>query len=121
MKLSTDNGPIIVIHFLSYGRTYLAKYVFSARYTVLHIRNDVMFSASCDDVELTAYTSPQTLTSPGYPNNYENNLYCVWWITTFSPGYYITVQIDVMDLEVGYDRLIIQSQGAYNGRSCLQQ
>ena len=55
---------------------------------------------------LVATNVSQTLSSPGYPNNYENNLNCLWTIT--APwGFYVTIQIYDMDTETGYDFLYI--------------
>ncbi|KAI8478628.1 CUB and sushi domain-containing protein 3 [Branchiostoma belcheri] len=53
-----------------------------------------------------ASSTPQQLTSPGYPNNYGNNLNCRWTIQSAS-GTIIHLHFIAFSLEDGYDNLNI--------------
>ena len=47
----------------------------------------------------STFTAPSgTITSPNYPDNYDNNRECIWQIIT-SPGSSIELRIDVFDVE----------------------
>jgi len=55
--------------------------------------------------DATATSVHQTLSSPNYPNNYDNDEYCEWNIAA-DPGQ--TIQIDFIDFhtEANYDYLV---------------
>ena len=47
-----------------------------------------------------------TILSPNYPNNYGNNDFCEWTISS-PPGTSITLSLNALATENGYDRLYI--------------
>uniref|UniRef100_F6UAV6 CUB domain-containing protein n=3 Tax=Ciona intestinalis TaxID=7719 RepID=F6UAV6_CIOIN len=56
----------------------------------------------------TASATPQTLNSPGYPEKYENNMYCTWRLTAqegkqvkLTVGRFITERVDVLSIYDG--------------------
>ena len=48
--------------------------------------------------ELDATATPQTISSPGWPHNYTNNVYCKWIISA-PPGYQVKLDIPQVDTE----------------------
>ncbi|XP_048244242.1 deleted in malignant brain tumors 1 protein-like isoform X2 [Haliotis rufescens] len=58
---------------------------------------------SCERSRLNASTSmPGYLTSPGYPNNYKNNVACIWTIAA-AVGY--KIKVEILYLSVQYSTL----------------
>ncbi|XP_050541159.1 sushi, von Willebrand factor type A, EGF and pentraxin domain-containing protein 1 [Daktulosphaira vitifoliae] len=56
---------------------------------------------------LRATSQPQTLTSPGFPNNYPGGLECLYMITA-QVGRIITLEIESLDLEQNRDFILIR-------------
>ena len=54
------------------------------------------------------------LQSPNYPNNYYNNLDCFWLIQTFAAGHVIQIKTIDVNLETGFDSVIIYDGGSKN-------
>jgi len=53
----------------------------------------------------TAIFVPQTLSSPNYPNNYNNDDYCEWYITA-EPDQPIHIDFTFFYTEENYDYLV---------------
>lgn len=53
------------------------------------------------------------ITSPGYPGNYPDNAYCVWYLSV-PAGYGMLMQIMEMDTEENYDFLDVYNGGSPN-------
>ncbi|XP_078491059.1 cubilin-like [Ciona intestinalis] len=63
----------------------------------------------CPVVNLNATTTNQRITSPGYPNNYPNNVYCIWTITA-PDGMRVQLRIEHLVTEPNFDYLRILSR-----------
>ena len=72
-----------------------------------------VLTAGCVGVSLTANSTSQLLSSPGYPVAYPDNTDCSWTVST-TTGYVIEIEIISMDLEEDWDYLNI-----YEGATCL--
>ena len=72
-----------------------------------------VLATACYGIRLTASSNAQNLSSPGYPDNYPDNLNCSWTITAptdasaNSVPYSMTIQITAMDTEPCCDFLTI--------------
>ena len=63
------------------------------------------FLVDCgSSLEATNYT--RKFTSPGYPNNYMNNLNCEWNITA-RPGYLVHLVFIDFQTEFSFDRVLV--------------
>lgn len=63
-------------------------------------------SALCNNANLVATTTPQTLDSPGYPNDYANGMSCDWNVTA-PVGDVIYIQLTFLETEGCCDFLTI--------------
>ncbi|XP_046553793.1 cubilin-like [Haliotis rubra] len=65
--------------------------------------------SQCDDRSLVAHTTTNFLTSPNYPSDYLNNMYCTWTITTVLTN----IKINFLDLHLesssdcSYDKVTV--------------
>ncbi|CAK8679902.1 unnamed protein product [Clavelina lepadiformis] len=76
--------------------------------------NRAFDTSSCGN-EFTATNEQQTFTSPGWPDDYENDLFCLWTITA-ETGKVIRLEFLSFATEDGFDFLEIRSE---NGSTLL--
>ena len=59
----------------------------------------MLFKGACNE-NLTVTSSPQNLTSPGYPYDYQPQLNCTWTLEA-DPGYIINLQFLFLSTDQG--------------------
>lgn len=70
-------------------------------------------AANCGGSFFVSDENVTTITSPGFPNGYDNNLECTWTLTA-DPHYRVALTLITLDMEAGFcqfDRVEIADGG----------
>ncbi|XP_078684922.1 uncharacterized protein LOC144918233 [Branchiostoma floridae x Branchiostoma belcheri] len=77
-----------------------AEYPMYVQTLLMIVTDSAAIYSDCEDTPtLNASVNSSTITSPGYPNRYSNNLRCSWTITV-SRGRRAAIRFTGLDIEV---------------------